>query len=218
MKNELFSLRNVGIVLALLAVATIMFYKYQSNKIANAPVNVVIANDDHTIGKDGAKVVVLEYADYQCPACAAFFPVVKKVASEYQDRVKFIYRYFPLVSIHKNAMLAAVSAEAAGVQGKFWEMSDKLYVNQKDWGESLDAKNKIDGYAKELGLDMLKFNADMNDPKLTDRVNRDMKEATSLQLGGTPSFIINGRKVDVSDIASEEKFKAILDAELAKVQ
>ena len=99
--------------------------------MVTAPVKVVVASDDHTTGPADAKVVLVEYADFQCPTCKAFDPIVTKISAEYSDRVKYIYRYFPLVQIHKNAIIAATAAEAAGKQGKFWEIKTKLFDNQK---------------------------------------------------------------------------------------
>ena len=113
-------------------------------------------------------------------------------------------------------MLASISAQAAANQGKFWEMKKKLFENQDDWKEALDAKKKISGYAASLGMDMVKYENDIVNPETENRVLRDLKEASSLQLGGTPSFIINGVKVSTGLISTPEKLKEYIDKEAAK--
>lgn len=211
MLSKIFSTKNIIIGIIIILVGFFIFNFVNTQKKASAPVNVAIATDDHTTGPDDAKVVVVEYADFQCPTCKAFDPIVTRISAEYSTKVKYIYRYFPLNAIHKNAMLASVSAEAAGKQGKFFEMKKKLFEGQTTWAESLDAKATFLTYAKDIGLDMKKFEADMVDASTVDRVNRDLKEANSLTLQGTPSFIINGKKTDLSEIASYELFKSYID-------
>jgi protein-disulfide isomerase len=216
--DKFFTTKNIIIGLIIVLVGFFIFNFINTQKIASAPVNVAIATDDHTTGPADAKVVVVEYADFQCPTCKAFDPIVTRISAEYSTKIKYVYRYFPLISIHKNAMLAAVSAEAAGKQGKFFEMKAKLFDGQATWGESLDAKTTFVSYAKELGLDTKKFEADMSDAYTVDRVNRDLKEANNLSLQGTPTFIINGKKIDLSDIASYELFKSYIDKTLSATQ
>lgn len=216
MKSNIFSTKNIIIVLVVALVAFFAYNKYAQVKKLAAPVDTVVTADDHFIGKSDAKVTVIEYVDFQCSACKAFEPVVTAVEAKYSDRVKFVYRYFPLVQIHQNAMISAIAAEAAGKQNKFWEMKTVLFEKQEEWGSALDAEAKMLGYAAAIGIDVAKMKADMADQATIDRVTRDLKEATSIGLTGTPSFIINGQRVDTSKLAGVEAFSAYLDAELAK--
>lgn len=217
MKTNLFSTRNIIIAIVLALIAFFAYNKYSQVKKLEAPVNVVTQADDHYVGPVNAKVTVVEYADFQCPSCKAFEPIVTSVEAKYADRVKFVYRYFPLTQIHQNAMLSAIAAEAAGKQNKFWELKKVMFEKQEEWANSLDAEAKILGYAATLGIDVNKMKTDMATAEIKTRVERDMKEAVSIGLQGTPSFIINGQRItDLSKIASVEAFSAYLDAELAK--
>jgi protein-disulfide isomerase len=217
MKTNLFSTRNIIIAIVLALIAFFAYNKYSQVKKLEAPVNVVTQADDHYVGPANAKVTVVEYADFQCPSCKAFEPIVTSVEAKYADRVKFVYRYFPLTQIHQNAMLSAIAAEAAGKQNKFWELKKVMFEKQEEWANSLDAEAKILGYAATLGIDVNKMKTDMATAEIKTRVERDMKEAVSIGLQGTPSFIINGQRItDLSKIASVEAFSAYLDAELAK--
>lgn len=162
-----------------------------------------IAQEDHTRGAVGAKVTIVEYGDFQCPACGAYEPTVRGLLAKYPQDVRVTFRHFPLVQIHRNAYLAASYAEAAGSLGKFWEMHDALYDNQKDWSEGLEAETKILGYAKNMGLDTEKLKALSASKEVEDRVAADYKEASALRLPGTPSFFVNGKSVESKDLESE---------------
>lgn len=160
--------------------------------------NLIRAND-HIIGKRDAKVTLIEYADLQCPACKAFEPILTKIASEHrEDSFAYVYRYFPLLNMHSHAMVAAQYNEAAGMQGKFWEMNHVLYDKQGEWGEALDAVEKIKSYAQTLGLDMTKLVTDANSKEVETRITGNLKEAGKLGLKSTPSIMINGVVVTIS--------------------
>ena len=150
-------------------------------------------------------MVLIEYADLQCPTCKAFEPILTKIATEHrEDSFAYVYRYFPLVNMHSHAMVAAQYNEAAGMQGKFWEMNHMLYDKQGEWGEALDAVEKIKSYAQTLGLDMNKLASDANSKEVETRITDNLKEATRLGLQGTPSLIINGVLIN---IGSEDDLK-----------
>jgi protein-disulfide isomerase len=146
-------------------------------------------------GTPSAKVTMVEFGDFQCPACGAAHPIVKQIVSEYKDRVYFIFRNFPL-PMHPNAPLAAQAAYAAGIQGKFWEMHDKLYESQDEWAEKSGgpAKETIVGYAKDLGLDLAKFNDDLNKNVGNAKIQKDQNDGYQLGVNSTPTFYINGTK------------------------
>ena len=107
-----------------------------------------------------ATSVLIEYSDFQCPACKAYYPVVSKIADELGTKVQVVYRNYPLSQLHKNARTAASAAEAAGKQGKFWEMHDVLFINQEKWSESKDVKRDFSAYAKAIGLSVEQFTQD----------------------------------------------------------
>ncbi len=221
-KNKLeniFSFKNIVIGLVLILIAFFAFSKYSQIQKDSQPVAIKVTNTDHTIGRADAKVSVIEFADLQCPACKAFDPIVTQVIADYIAKnasVKFTFKHFPLTAIHQNTLLAAVGSEAAAKQGKFWEYKKVVYEKQEDWASSLDAKDKIKSYLSAVGIDTTKWEKDLSDASLEDKVLSDLKEATSISLSGTPSFIINGVKVDASKLSSPEKMKAYIDAELAK--
>ncbi len=149
-----------------------------------------ITEADHVRGATTPKYVVYEYSDFQCPGCGGMAPIVKEFLRLHPE-VQLVYRHFPL-SFHENAMLAAEAAEAAGAQGKFWEMHDKLFASP-EWKTlpNAEARKKMSEYAKELGLDVAQFDAALDNHTYQERVQRDLLEAQALQLQGTPSFIVN---------------------------
>lgn len=167
--------------------------------------------DDHTKGAVGSRVVLMEYLDFECEACGAYFPLVKQLEQEYGDRVTFVVRYFPLPG-HRNALPAAYAAEAADHQGKFWEMHDLLFTRQKEWGEKQAMTPEVfEGYAKELGMNMDKFKADVASLEVAARVKRDMNSGNELGVRSTPTFFLNGIEIHPR---SYEEFRALLDEAL----
>jgi protein-disulfide isomerase len=152
--------------------------------------------EDRLYGNIGAKVSLVEYGDFQCPACAAYWPAVMQLKAQYPNDLVVAYRHFPLVNIHPLATPAAVAAEAANAQGKFWEMSDKLFTNQNLWVKAPDSLVEFKKFAAEIGLDVQKFEADYAtaDSYQTLIVGH-MKSGGALKVTGTPSFFLNGQKV-----------------------
>ena len=166
--------------------------------------SVVAASDDngniadHTRGSDKNKILFIEYADYQCPGCGEAYDKVNTLAEEYGNDVTFIYRNFPLTSIHPNAKAAAGSAEAAGMQGKFWEMHDKIFAGQSDWS-NLDASQRttfFSRYAEALKLDVAKFEADAASKAVAKKLTFDIALGKSAEVSATPTFFLNGRKLE----------------------
>ncbi len=150
---------------------------------------------DWVNGGSSAKVELVEYSDFQCPACGYYYPWVKQLQQKFGDQIKFAYRYFPLSSLHKNAQISAQAAEAAGQQGKFWEMHDKLFDNQAVWSDSDNAANIFSGYAKDLGLNITKFSADLNSDKTIARVGDDYQSGVAIGINHTPTFFLNGTEI-----------------------
>ena len=181
-------------------------------RISNPPINlsgvdnnsIVAASDqngnigDHTTGSKENKIIFVEYGDYQCPGCKGAYNNVNNLMEQYGEHVTLVFRNFPLTSIHPNAKAAAATAEAAGLQGKFWEMYDTLYGKQDDW-KGLDTKKRTDvfnGYASSLGLDVEKFKTDVAAKPVTQKINFDTALGKSVGITGTPTFFLNGQKLD----------------------
>jgi len=169
-----------------------------------------VTSDDHVFGKADAAITLVEYGDFQCPACGAYYPIVKQVKGAYQDTIRIVFRGFPLPQ-HQNARLGARAAEAASVQGKFWEMHDQLYEHQSDWSELSDAKAraKLEGYAKDIGLNVEQFKTDIDASGAKAKVDKDQASGVKAGVNSTPTFFLNGSKIDAR---SYDDFKKLLDA------
>ena len=162
-----------------------------------APPEVTSNGSSNFYGKDDSPVTVTEFLDFQCEACYAYYPAVKQVKELYKDKVRFQVRYFPIEGGgHRFSRLSARSAQAAALQGKFWEMHDKLLEGQKTWELASNPQTYYDKYAKEIGLDMTKFEKDRASEEANAVINADLKVVRELNLPGTPSFLINGKKVE----------------------
>lgn len=159
-----------------------------------------IGEGDWVKGSETAGMTLIEYADYQCPACAGTAVVIERLMNAFPNELRVVYRHFPLTSIHDKAVLAAESAEAAGAQGKFWEMHSLLYNRQAEWaGLPVEqAKSAFIGYAQELGLNVESFSADLDKGTYRDKVQKAYDAAVALGLPGTPTLFINGLYYDGS--------------------
>jgi protein-disulfide isomerase len=176
-----------------------------------------ISADDHSIGKADAPVTVIEYSDFQCPACETYYPVVKKLIEESSSTMRFAYRHFPLndklpngTIQHPNAIASAMAAEAAGLQGKFWEMSDLIFTNHTEWTEESDPTPVFLRYATQLGLDKTKFLADLNNPTLRQKIDAQKSEGTRIGVSYTPSFFVNGKLIN--NPPTYDEFKSIIES------
>lgn len=171
---------------------------------------------EHIKGNPDAKVALVEYGDFQCPYCQQYEPTIKQVIDKYQNDIKFQFRNFPLINIHQNAFAAARAAEAAGLQNKYWEMHDALYsqANWQTWTTANAPQAEFNTYAKELGLDVEQFKKDFSSSTVNDAVNADQAEGNRLKITGTPSFFVNGKKVEISN--SLASFEKVIDEALAK--
>ncbi|MPY59990.1 DsbA family protein [Streptomyces spongiae] len=174
-----------------------------------------VRGDSHRLSDPKkSELTVVEFLDFECEACGAMYPVVEKLREEYGGRVTFVARYFPMPG-HRNGELAARTAEAAARQGRFEDMYTKLFTTQKEWGESQDWKESVfRGYAKELGLDMDRFDADLADPDAAGRVQDDQRDGLGLGVQGTPTFFVDGTMIPTP--GSYEAFKALIDDRLSK--
>ncbi len=152
-----------------------------------------VSATDHIQGAADAKVTLVEYGDYQCPHCGAAYSVIKAVQVALGARLRFVFRNFPLNQAHPYAELAAEAAEAAGAQGKFWEMHDALFEHQTQLGQPL-----IETLVKRLKLDAMQFAADLEGRKFQSRVKHDFMGGVRSGVNGTPGFFINGQRYDAS--------------------
>ncbi len=178
----------------------------------SAPVG---AQPPNMLGNPNATVTIEEFADFQCPTCAQIHNVMKNVQAAYGSRIKFIFRNYPLTQIHKNAYEAAVAAEAAGRQGKFWDMQNMIFQNQQAWSNSSDSRAVFSGYAEKLGMDVERFKTDAAGFEAKQRVDRDMERGRALNISSTPTIIINGQSIPYEQM-NLETLRQVIDAELAK--
>lgn len=178
---------------------------------------------NHVAGQGTSGVTLVEYGDYQCPVCGLYYQTVKDLATDMNEQIYFQFRNLPITQIHPNAFSAARAAEAADLQGKFWGMHDKIYENQTKWSASTKPLEFFKVYAKELGLNVSQFETDYSSSVVNDRINADIAEfgKTGQQMA-TPTFFLNGKYIDNSQLAgpngfpSVDKFKALINAEIAK--
>jgi len=204
-------------VISVLGTFLLLFGVY---KLINQPVvtdfpqTKQLKTSDHIKWSPDKKNILVEYSDFQCPSCKSAHDFLKTVEAsgsadfDITKKVTFVYRYFPLYQIHDKAKISAYVAEAAGIQGKFWEMSDLLFDNQQSWSASNDPQNEFFlKYATELKLNIDQFKKDSDSTDVKNRVAEDLREAEQMGVNSTPTFFLNGQKVDVN---SYDEFKNLL--------
>ena len=209
-------LGSVGIIIVLLF--SYYFYVVPS-PVGGSSTNitpVVVTQTDHVRGAKDGKVTLVEFGDFQCPACGAYESIVRQVLADNKDTLKFSFRHFPLVQIHKNALLAAKASEAAALQGKFWEMHDILYDKQEEWGGALNAREFIMVYATTIKLDVAKFSSDIESKAVEEKILAELREGVKLGIQGTPTFFLNGKKIESNPRNLAEFNAMIKDAVSAK--
>ena len=216
MSNETKILGGIGIVTLILVVGAAILIggdskSATSDEAVKADTKLLVKDNSQKLGSPSAKVTLVEFGDYQCPACGAAHPITKQLLDEYKGDVFFVYRHFPLPS-HKNAVIAAQAAEAAGEQGKFWEMHDMLFENQETWSESNKAQDIFVSYAENLELDVAAFTNALNNKDAVEKINADQDDGIKLGVNSTPTFYINGEKQ--AGGMSYSTFKEKIDAAL----
>jgi protein-disulfide isomerase len=164
---------------------------------------------DNTAGNLQSKVIVVQYSDFQCPACRTYYMVMRQLMVEFNDKVAFVYRYFPLSNIHPNADFAARAAQVASKQGKFWEMHNLLFEKQDEWAKVSNIEPVFESYATLLGLDVEKFKTDFLSQEVKDLVESQKENALKLGLQGTPTFFVNGEQIQ--NPTSVEAFRVIIN-------
>ena len=178
----------------------------------SAPASLPGADPARVRGGANALVTIEEFGDFECPPCGALHPELVKIEKEYGDKLRVVFREFPLTQIHKHSYEAARAAEAAGMQNKFWEMHDLLYEKKDEWSLAPDPPKLFVDYAKYLGLDGDRFTRDMTGDLASLRVALDMRRGKSLGVIGTPTLFINSRKMDASEMTPDGLRRAIYTA------
>ena len=188
----------------------------QSTPVAQASVNPGIPGADppHTHGPANAPVHLEEFGDFECPPCGIFHPVLKQMEEEFGDKIHVTFREFPLVPTHQHALIAASAAEAAGLQGKFWEMHDLLYDRQNAWKTQFDVRSTFEGFAREIGLDVERYKRDVGSDLVQQRIFTDGKRGHSLGVKGTPTLFMNGREVPFENILPAANLRVVIQREL----
>ena len=168
---------------------------------------------DRIFGDTASKVTLIEYGDFQCPACAQYEPIVQKVRNDFTGKIAFVYRHFPL-SQHKNAKITAYASEAAGKQGKFWEMHDMIYAGQNAWANLSTDKTRgvLVKYAGTIGLDLKLFADQMDSGEVKNKVDADYQSGLKAGVNATPTFILNGKRIQPR---SYDEFKQLIEQELS---
>ncbi|MEX1995665.1 MAG: thioredoxin domain-containing protein [Candidatus Saccharimonadales bacterium] len=178
----------------------------------------------HIMGEGKKNITLMEYGDYECPSCQQYHAPLKQAVGQLSNDIYFQFRNLPLTAIHLNAQASARAAEAAGLQGKFWEMHDKLYENQTTWARASSPQNAFNGYAGELGLDVEQFKKDYASSKVNNAINADLAEFKKTGRDqATPTFFINGRYLPNSELVNPQTgapdvsiIVEVIKAEIAK--
>lgn len=176
----------------------------------SAPTEPAIAADSHRLSEGSTEATLVEFLDFECPSCRQMAPVVDDLVEKYGEQVTIAVRYFPLPG-HQNSMTSALAVEAAAQQGKFTEMTDKVFETQPEWGGKSDSQAELfRGFAKELGLDLAQYDAVVADPATTERIEADKRAGEALGVSGTPSFFLNDAPLELDTL--EELDEAVAKA------
>lgn len=211
--------KRIGIAVAVAVALGFAFWGASATKdkpVAQPPATggdlLAVVSDDYVKGNPEAPVTLVEYLDFECEACGAYYPLLKQLSTEFPDDLRIVTRYFPLPG-HRNGMTAALAVEAAARQDRYQEMHDALFENQRAWGEQQRPDPALfERYAQQIGLDLERFKADAKDKSVRERVERDVASGTELGNTGTPSFFLNGKKLE--NPGSYEALKAAIQAAL----
>lgn len=203
----------VVVILGLFGV--LMLTRKDDPKTSSSSQSSQSEGSNNKVGAGNKKVTLLEFGDFQCPACKSYLPIVQEIKKSYGDDITFQFRHYPLVQIHPNATISARAAEAAAKQGKFFEMHDLLYENQESWASSSNPTSIFETFASQLNLKTDQFKTDMADAGTLAIINADSKIAQATGANSTPSFSINGVKIEKNPTSVEE-FKKLIDDAIAQ--
>lgn len=206
--NRIFGWVGFVVIIGLIVWGMVAAGNKSKNDLTGSALPGEVLATDWIKGTSTVPVTLVEYSDFQCPACGGYFPLVERLVAENPTLVRLVYRHFPLQQ-HVHAMLASQAAEAAGNQGKFWEMYRKLFETQADWEKTTDAKKVFTGYAQELGLDMTQFASDIDSQVVKDKINAQALSGARGGVNSTPTFYVNGKKIQ--NPQSYDEFKKIIE-------
>ncbi len=220
MSNEVKIIAGISVVTLVLVIGAAFLFGGNSSSTSaqNAqPIKntgALVHTDSHEINAH-AKVMLVEFGDFQCPACGAEYPIITQLLQTYNGKINFVFRNFPLPQ-HQNAQTAAEAAEAAGTQGKFFEMYNLLYTNQSTWGETQPNKamDYFTQYAKALRLNMNNFKSDVTSKKYANKIQKDINDGYAVGVNATPTFFLNG--VAIQGGLPYNDFKTRIDQALKK--
>lgn len=204
-----------GVIVAAVLGALVVFSGGSSVDVAKLNENTVITEGpiaDRTLGSKQNKLLLIEYGDFQCPGCGALHPRLKPLLEKYEQQITFVFRNLPLTSIHPNALAAASAAEAAGQQGKFFAMHDQLFETQDLW-KNADAQERtrvFEGYARQLGLDVAKYNADIRSEAVSGKIARDQALAKKVKASSTPTLFLDGKLIGQEIFGDDAKLEEAL--------
>lgn len=204
-----------GIVVAVVVVLIGIFIITGHNKAGTSLTSSGSQPTNHVEGQGSDGVTLLEYGDYECPFCGQYFPIVKQVAAEYNQYIFFQFRNLPLTQLHPNAFAGARAAEAASLQGKFWQMHDELYENQNSWVDSSTPQTFFNQYAQAIGLNLTTFEQDFAGDEVNNSINADV--AAFNKTGAeeaTPTFFLDGTQINPSESVSS--FEQLINAAIQK--
>lgn len=219
--------KKAWIIFGIICVAVLGTLVYLSGKnkvdVGGVDTNTILSASrqsgnigDHVFGKKDSKVVLMEYGDFQCPGCGGAHPTVKKLSEKYEGHIAFVFRNFPIASKHPNARAAAAAAEAAGLQGKYWEMHNLVFETQSSWQNlsSGDRGKFFLDYAKQLKLDEAKFAKDMESAGVNEKINFDQAIGKKAGVEATPTFFLNGKRLGDDVWGQEETFEKAIKEQL----
>lgn len=177
----------------------------------NAIITSGFVNGSYLPATTSASLTFVEFGDYECPACGIYSPFVKQLLTDFAGKINYVFRNYPLPQ-HKNGPISSYAVEAAGLQGKYWEMHEKVYATQADWSNLGDPTIVFVGYAKDFGLDINKFSTDLNSSTVKDKVKNDLNDGNTIGLTETPTFYLNGKKLILG--GSYEQLKKAVESAL----
>ncbi|MCA9329294.1 thioredoxin domain-containing protein [Candidatus Saccharibacteria bacterium] len=192
-------------VLGLIGIYAVTSKKDQDKSSKATPSN-------NLYGSNSKNVTLIEYGDFQCPACGSYYPIIKQLKEKYADDIQFQFRNFPLSQIHPNARFASRAAQAAANQNKFWEMHDLLYEQQDTWSGMGDPSAVFQSYASRLELDIEKYKADIANSQTNEVINADYAEGVKSGVDSTPVFFLQGKKLDTNPQTLDDFSKLIDEA------
>lgn len=234
MNNKNLPILIILLVLVVAVIGGVMLYRNQSTGTvtnSNKPANKASTQDFANLiakapsgaqppwskGDPAAKVTIEEFADFACPTCAQFHQTLKEIEKSYGARVRVVFRHYPLqIKGHENAYDAARATEAAGLQGRFWEMQNMLFSNQEKWRTSTDPRKIFEEYAGTIGIDVQRFNTDLVGQTASARVAEDMKRGQGIKISSTPTVVLNNRPLSMSEFANAEALRQVIEAEMQK--